>query len=335
MTTPNVCVLWVSTPSTVDPDLYTPFVATQVAGGGGVCLCAAAWGAFVYNACRFTHRNTPVTHPSRQVLRQRLRQLILMRETGPKRPAWHLRRMQLIWGLHDALAALDGGLTPAFPQTLLAYGAASHDACERQVAELCALPVADVAAINARAEWIARWGRQRNWELTRWKDPHTADSIAFTILGKGGPRIVVVGTHHTADDAAAAGIVTALTAMAALEECGGLGDVGCITLLSAGDPAGRTRALLELCGKHTHVLVLGAHRDGSFGASHADAATHVLRACATALGIQSRDITHVPDEASMGGGLPTLRGFGPGPDRGIAATIALLALVCARLGTPS
>ena len=46
---------------------------------------------------------------SRHILRQRLRQLILMRETGPKRPAWHLRRMQLIWGLHDALAALDGG----------------------------------------------------------------------------------------------------------------------------------------------------------------------------------------------------------------------------------
>lgn len=276
-----------------------------------------------------------MTHPSRQLLRQRLRQLILMRETGPKRPAWHLRRMQLIWGLHDALAALDGGLTPEFPQTLLAYGAATRDEFERQVADVCALPAADVDAINARAEWIARWGRQRNWELTRWKDPHTADSIAFSILGKGGPRIILVGNHHTADDAAAAGIVTALTAMAALEECGGLGDVGCITLLSAGDVAGRTRALHELCGRHTHVLVLGAYNDGRFEAAHADAATLVLRACAAALGMQPLDIASATDLALLAGGLPALRGFGPVPKRGIAPTIALLALVCARLGTPS
>ena len=276
-----------------------------------------------------------MTQPSRQVLRQRLRQLILMRETGPKRPAWHLRRMQLIWGLHDALAALDGGLTPEFPQTLLAYGAATRDECERQVADVCALPVADVDAINARTEWIARWGRQRNWELTRWKDPRTADTIAFTILGKGGPRIVLVGNHHTADDAAAAGIVTALTAMAALEECGGLGDVGCITLLSAGDAAGRTRALHELCGRHTHVLVLGAHRDGAFAASDADAATVVLRTCATALGMHSLVIAPATDVAPMAGGLPTLRGFGSRPGHSATPAIALLALVCARLGTPA
>jgi hypothetical protein len=258
-----------------------------------------------------------------------------MRETGPKRPAWHLRRMQLIWVLHDALAALDGGLTPEFPQTLLAYGAATHDEFTRQVADVCALPVADVDAINARAEWIARWGRQRNWELTRWKDPHTADSIAFSILGKGGPRIILVGNHHTADDTTAAGIVTALTAMAALEECGGLGDVGCVTLLSAGDAAGRTRALHELCGRHTHVLVLGAYNDDRFEASHADAATVVLRACATALGIQSLDITTATDVAPITGGLPTLRGFGSQPGHYPTPAIALLALVCARLGTSS
>jgi uncharacterized coiled-coil DUF342 family protein len=34
-------------------------------------------------------------------LRTRVRQLILMRETGPKRPAWHRERMRLIWRLHD------------------------------------------------------------------------------------------------------------------------------------------------------------------------------------------------------------------------------------------
>jgi hypothetical protein len=36
-------------------------------------------------------------------LRARLRQLILMRETGPKRAAWHSVRARLIWRLHDEL----------------------------------------------------------------------------------------------------------------------------------------------------------------------------------------------------------------------------------------
>ena len=33
-------------------------------------------------------------------LRAQLRQLILMRETGPKRAAWHAARARLIWRLH-------------------------------------------------------------------------------------------------------------------------------------------------------------------------------------------------------------------------------------------
>ena len=36
-------------------------------------------------------------------LRARLRQLILMRETGPKSAAWHAARMRMIWRLHDEL----------------------------------------------------------------------------------------------------------------------------------------------------------------------------------------------------------------------------------------
>ena len=36
-------------------------------------------------------------------LRARVRQLILMRETGPKSAAWHVARTRLIWRLHDEL----------------------------------------------------------------------------------------------------------------------------------------------------------------------------------------------------------------------------------------
>ncbi len=37
-------------------------------------------------------------------LRRQLRQLILLRETGPKSAAWHAARARMIWRLHDELA---------------------------------------------------------------------------------------------------------------------------------------------------------------------------------------------------------------------------------------
>jgi hypothetical protein len=37
-------------------------------------------------------------------LQSQLRQLILLRETGPKSAAWHAARARLIWRLHDELA---------------------------------------------------------------------------------------------------------------------------------------------------------------------------------------------------------------------------------------
>ena len=40
-------------------------------------------------------------------LRSRVRQLILMRETGPKSRAWHAARVRLIWRLHDELRAAE------------------------------------------------------------------------------------------------------------------------------------------------------------------------------------------------------------------------------------
>lgn len=41
--------------------------------------------------------------PDATKLRLRVRQLILMRETGPKSAAWHMARMRLIWNLHDRI----------------------------------------------------------------------------------------------------------------------------------------------------------------------------------------------------------------------------------------
>jgi hypothetical protein len=48
--------------------------------------------------------NEHVPEDPKEQLRARLRQLILMRETGPKRAAWHAARARLIWRLHDEIA---------------------------------------------------------------------------------------------------------------------------------------------------------------------------------------------------------------------------------------
>ena len=45
----------------------------------------------------------PLNNDHREQLRSLLRQLVLMRETGPKRAAWQAARARLIWRLHDAL----------------------------------------------------------------------------------------------------------------------------------------------------------------------------------------------------------------------------------------
>lgn len=49
----------------------------------------------------------------RQII-DRTRQLILMRETGPKSRAWHAARVRMIWRLHDELRAAEADeTTPA------------------------------------------------------------------------------------------------------------------------------------------------------------------------------------------------------------------------------
>lgn len=41
-------------------------------------------------------------------LQSQIRQLILLRETGPKSAAWHAARARMIWRLHDELKQAEG-----------------------------------------------------------------------------------------------------------------------------------------------------------------------------------------------------------------------------------
>jgi hypothetical protein len=50
---------------------------------------------------------TDDTKDRKQRIVDRTRQLILMRETGPKSRAWHAARVRLIWRLHDELRSVE------------------------------------------------------------------------------------------------------------------------------------------------------------------------------------------------------------------------------------
>jgi hypothetical protein len=54
----------------------------------------------------------------RERLRAQLRQLILMRETGPKRAGWHAARARLIWRLHDEIRREEARLEPGSGETV-------------------------------------------------------------------------------------------------------------------------------------------------------------------------------------------------------------------------
>ena len=48
----------------------------------------------------------------KQRIVDRTRQLILMRETGPKSRAWHAARTRMIWRLHDELRRVEEAAGP-------------------------------------------------------------------------------------------------------------------------------------------------------------------------------------------------------------------------------
>jgi hypothetical protein len=54
-------------------------------------------------------------------LRRQIRQLILLRETGPKSAAWHAARSRLIWRLQDEVRQVDQE-RPTVPQAAVDEG---------------------------------------------------------------------------------------------------------------------------------------------------------------------------------------------------------------------
>ena len=63
-----------------------------------------AAGSRESTAAKMDDQHSDEQNDQKERLRARVRQLILMRETGPKSAAWHAARARLIWRLHDEIA---------------------------------------------------------------------------------------------------------------------------------------------------------------------------------------------------------------------------------------
>ncbi|MGH2516488.1 MAG: M20 family metallopeptidase [Ktedonobacterales bacterium] len=158
---------------------------------------------------------------------------------------------------------------------------------------LCAIecPTANKRGVDEAGIWVRAWASVRGWTVRGYPDAVAGDGLAITLRGGApdGPRYLLAAhldTVYPTGTVAAhpvrregdrlygpgsadnkSGLLSALYAMAALEECGLLGAIGTITLACGGDEevAGMrasTALLRELAREHDVALVLEAGRTG-------------------------------------------------------------------------
>lgn len=174
-------------------------------------------------------------------------------------------------------------------QALTDYLAARLPAYLEDLRQLCAIecPTSSKAGVDAAGAWVRRWLAARNWELRAWPDATAGDSLAATVRGGGTLRVLLAAHLDTVYPIGVAaerplriegdtllgpgsadnksGLLSALYAMAALEDLGLLGAIGAITLLCGGDEETDMRTSLavmhELAPQHDIALVLEAGRE--------------------------------------------------------------------------
>lgn len=178
--------------------------------------------------------------------------------------------------------------TPA-AQALTAYLETQLPTYIDELRQLCAIecPTASKAGVDQAGAWVRRRVQARGWELREYPDASAGDSLLATLRGGGGPRILLAAhldTVYPVGVAAArpmaidgdvlrgpgsadnkSGLLSALYAMAALEDLGMLASVGTLSLLCGGDEETDMRSSLalmrELAPHYDLALVLEAGRE--------------------------------------------------------------------------
>jgi glutamate carboxypeptidase len=174
-------------------------------------------------------------------------------------------------------------------QALTAYLEARLPAYLEDLRQLCAIecPTSSKAGVDEAGVWVRRWLAPRDWEVREWPDATAGDSLAATLRGQGTLRVLLAAHLDTVYPIGVAaerplriegdtllgpgsadnksGLLSALYAMAALEDLGLLGPIGAITLLCGGDEETDMRTSLavmhELAPQHDIALVLEAGRE--------------------------------------------------------------------------
>ena len=180
-------------------------------------------------------------------------------------------------------------ITTPEAQALSAYLAARQGAYIGELRALCAIecPTSSKPGVDEAGAWVRRWVQARGWELREWPDAQAGDSLVATVRGAGRLRVLLAAhldTVYPVGVAAArplvaegdvlrgpgsadnkSGLLSALYAMAALEDLGLLGPVGTLSLMCGGDEETDMRASLalmrELAPQYDLALVLECGRE--------------------------------------------------------------------------
>lgn len=160
-----------------------------------------------------------------------------------------------------------------------------------ELAQLCAIecPTAHKPGVDEAGTWVRRWAENHGWAVCSFSDVEAGDGLAITVPGGAatGPSILLAAhldTVYPLGTVAAyparledgrfyapgaadnkSGLLSALYALAALEDLGLLEHIGSVTLACGGDEEAGMRASTELlralAPEHTVAFVLEAGRE--------------------------------------------------------------------------
>jgi glutamate carboxypeptidase len=158
-----------------------------------------------------------------------------------------------------------------------------------ELAQLCALecPTDSKEGVDEAAAWVRRWAERRGWTTQTYLDATAGDSLVATVRGNGRLRVMLVAHLDTVYPVGIAaqrplriegdtllapgscdnksGLLSALYAVAALEDLGLLGPLGSLSIVCGSDEETDMRASLAvlraLAPQHDIALVLEAARE--------------------------------------------------------------------------